>query len=163
MNSDTRTIRRLRDGLVERGNNKIPAGVEIPASYQDALLARFAPFAETMYLMMQIDGHSADTELDAIRGAMQVLTDGSLPDDTLNEIFQSCKRDVREHGVEIRLQAVGTRLSTDRVDRETAFTLAAAVAIADHKLEEEEVLLMESIAEWYGISNKRCREILEEV
>jgi uncharacterized tellurite resistance protein B-like protein len=165
MNIDTSIIRRLRDGLVQRGSISNDADLDtgIPAQYQQAVLERFAPFAETMYLMMLIDGHAASAELDAIHGAMQIMTDNTLDHETLNELFKRCAKGVDEYGVEGRLQFVGARLSADRVDRETAFSLAAAVAIADNELEEVEVTLMDSIAEWYGISSKRCKEILQEL
>ena len=165
MNIDTNIIRRLRDGLVQRGSmsNDADLDTDIPAQYQQAVLERFAPFAETMYLMMLIDGHAANAELDAIHGAMQIMTDNTLDHETLSEIFKRCAKEVDEYGVEGRLQFVGARLSADRVDRETAFSLAAAVAIADNELEEVEVTLMDSIAEWYGISSKRCKEILQEL
>ena len=164
MNIDTSIIRRLRDGLVQRGtiSNDAELDTGLPAQYQQAVLERFAPFAETMYLMMLIDGHAANAELDAIRGAMQIMTDNTLDHAALNDVFELCAKGVEEYGVEGRLQFVGTRLSADRVDRETAFSLAAAVAIADKKVEAVEVSLMDSIAEWYGISSKRCKEMLQE-
>jgi tellurite resistance protein len=165
MNIDTNTIRRLRDGLVKRGSisNDAELDADMPVLYQQAVLERFTPFAETMYLMMLIDGHADSVELDAIRGAMQILTDGTLDNEVLNGVFKRCAKKAEEYGVEGRLQFIGAHLSTDRVDRETAFSLAAAVAIADNKLEEVEIALMESIAEWYGISSKRCKEILQDL
>ncbi|MEZ5571411.1 MAG: hypothetical protein R3E64_05240 [Halioglobus sp.] len=165
MNINTTTIRRLRDGLVQRGNsaNTEASNQDLPALYQQAVLERFAPFAETMYLMMLIDEHADSVELDAIVGAMQILTDGALNHDVLNQVFKRCARETKQHGVEGRLQFIGAQLCADRVDRETAFSLAAAVAIADNKLERVEASLMKSIAEWYGISTKRCHEILQDL
>lgn len=165
MNIDTNTIRRLRDGLVSRGGslNSGTLAAEVSTPYQQAVLERFAPFAETMYLMMLIDKHADSVELDAITGAMQILTDGALNSDDLNDIFKRSARETKAHGVEGRLQFIGAKLSADRVDRETAFSLAAAMAIADNKLERVEVSLMESIAEWYGISSKRCHELLQDL
>lgn len=160
INIDSSTIRRLRDGLIQQGSAGGGSDAELPQSYQKALLERFAPFAETMYLMMQIDGHAAGAELNAIRGAMHILTDGVLSHTVLDEIFHRSAEEIQRQGVEGRLQAVGARLSIDRVDRETAFSLAAAVAISDDKIEDVELTLIGSIAEWYGISDKRSREIL---
>ena len=75
---------------------------------------------------------------------------------------QAEERLVGEQGVGARLQAVGGRICADRTDRETAFTLAAAVALADNRLLDEESLLVGSIAEWYGISDRRCAQILQQ-
>ncbi|MEH6606345.1 MAG: TerB family tellurite resistance protein [Pseudomonadales bacterium] len=165
MNIDTDTIRRLRDGLVQSGADTGDANSksEVSPAHQQAAVERFAPFAETMYLMMLVDGDAASIELDAIRGALQILTDGVLDETSLNDLFRHCAREVEKFGVEGRLQFVGARLSADRVDRETAFSLAAAVAIADNKIEDTENALMGSIAEWYGISGKRCKEILQQI
>ncbi len=163
MNIDTETIRRLRDGLIQRGAGDGEPAARLPEAYQQAVLERFAPFAETMFLMMQIDGHTDGAELEAIRGAMKVLTDGALGHAVLDDIFDQSAREVARQGVEARLQAVGARLSVDRADRETAFSLAAAVALADNRLEDVELTLIGSIAEWYGISGKRSREILEDL
>lgn len=163
MTIDSNTIRRLRDGLIQRGAADGGQATDMPEAYQKAVLDRFAPFAETMYLMMQIDGHVADAERDAIRGAMSILTDGALDHAMLDEIFDRSAGEVQQQGVEGRLQAVGARISVDRQDRETAFSLAAAVAIADNRVEEVELTLISAIAEWYGISAKRSREILQDL
>jgi tellurite resistance protein len=60
------------------------------------------------------------------------------------------------------LQAIGNHICADRSDRETGFTLAAAVALADDKVVAEESSLLASIAEWFGLSSRRSREILQQ-
>jgi uncharacterized tellurite resistance protein B-like protein len=165
VNIDTGKIRRLRDALVEGGRLA-------PATYLQgdrpadrgrlAALDRVAPFVETMYLMMMVDGAGDQPEQEAIRGAMRVLTHGLVDDEGLEELTRHCERQVREQGIEARLQAIGSRICADRLDRETAFSLAAAMALADNRVVTEESLLVASIAEWFGVSGKRCRELLQE-
>lgn len=164
INLDTQTIRRLRDALVENGriDDNDHSGGDIAARSQ-ASLARVAPFVETMYLMMMVDGEAADAERDALRGAVNMLTHGLLQAGDLDDVLQRCEEEARKQGVEHRLQTIGARLCADRLDRETAFSLAAAVALADNQVVEAESLLVESIAEWYGVSSKRCAAILDEV
>ena len=167
VNIGTRTIQGLRDALLRSGqlepqestNDQVEAG----STREQAALRRFTPFAETMYLMMMIDGDEHTSELDSIRGAMRILTNESLGDDVLDDIFLLCGRKVAEFGVNQCLRDIGARLSADRLDRETAFTLAAAVALADRQLLEQESGLMLSIAEWYGISGKRAVQLLQQV
>ena len=163
---DTQTIRRLRDALVAGGRVSESADgtatKNIDARSQ-ASINRVSPFAETMYLMMMADGDASESERDAIRGALQVLTHGLLDRSVLDDILKRCEVEAREQGVEARLQAIGARLCGDRLDRETAFTLAAAVAMADDQVVEQESLLVESIAEWYGISARRCTDILQQL
>jgi hypothetical protein len=167
LNIDTATIQRLRDALLENGSPRPdePATeqAEADSTLARAALRRFAPFAETMYLMMMVDGDQNTSELDSIRGAMRILTNECLGDDALDDIFRRCGLNVAEFGVNHCLRDIGARLSADRLDRETAFTLAAAVALADRQLLKQESSLMHSIAEWYGISGKRALQLLQQV
>jgi hypothetical protein len=167
LNIDTGTIQRLRDALLHSGrlepqgsaNEQVGPG----STREQAALRRFTPFAETMYLMMTIDEDENASELDSIRGAMRILTNESLGDDVLDGIFRQCAQKVAQFGVNHCLRDIGVRLSADRLDRETAFTLAAAVALADRHLLEQESSLMLSIAEWYGVSGKRAMQLLQQV
>ncbi len=164
MNIDTDRIRRLRDALVEGGRLAYAVdseGDRPPSRGTLAALERVAPFVETMYLMMMADGEREQPEQDAIR-AMRVLTHGLLDDGGLETLMQRFERQLHDQGVEARLQAIGGRICADRLDRETAFSLAAAMAVADDEVAKEESLLVASIAEWFGVSPRRSREILEE-
>jgi hypothetical protein len=167
LNIDTATIQRLRDALLESGrpapDEPATDQAEADSARAQAAVRRFAPFAETMYLMMMVDGDQNTLELDSIRGAMRILTSECLGDDVLDDIFRRCGIKVAEFGVNQCLRDIGARLSADRLDRETAFTLAAAVALADRQLLEQESSLMHSIAEWYGISGKRALQLLQQV
>ena len=167
LNINTQTIRRLRDALLESGRlDEQPGDINNETKTDDrsqALMNRVSPFAETMYLTMMADGVAAESEKEAIRGALQVLTQGFLDESMLEKILERCQRLAREQGVEFRLQTLGAQLCADRQDRETAFTLAAAVAMADNQVVDEETSLVDSIAEWYGVSAKRCSEILQQI
>lgn len=167
MNIDTATIQRLRDALLESGrpqpDEPTTDQAEAGSTREQAALRRFTPFAETMYLMMMVDGDQNTSELDSIRGAMRILTNDFLGDDALDDIFRRCGLNVARFGVNQCLRDIGARLSADRLDRETAFTLAAAVALADRQLLKQESSLMRSIAEWYGISGKRSLQLLQQV
>lgn len=161
MHIDTATIRRLRDALLANGRIATAAVDNVDEGRRKASLQRVQPFVETMYLMMVIDGEPDRAEYEVMRGALGMLTDGLLHGAALDEMLGDCEALAREQGVMARLQAVGGRICADRVDRETAFSLATAVAIADGKLLAEESSLVESIAEWYGISAKRCAQLLQ--
>lgn len=163
MDIDTSTIRRLRDALVEGGvlQTSNAGGLQRPASNRSrAAWQRVSPFIETMYLVMLADGHVDASERLAITSAARLLTGDALAESDIGELLDGCESIVREHGVEQRLQAIGARLSADRLDRETAFTLAAAVALADGAVHAAELDLVDSVAEWFGISSKRARELM---
>ena len=167
MTIDTTTIRRLRDALIANGRMALlPADEPNQGERADgkiqASVKRVAPFVETMYLMMIVDGELDQFEQDVIRGALRVLTHGVLREPELEQIIKRCEALAREQGVEARLEAVGSRLCADRMDREMAFSLAAAVAMADQTLAQEESSLVDSIAQWYGISSQRRAQILQQ-
>lgn len=162
MDIDTQTIRRLRDALIAGGRVGTVQCEGDPAPGREASLTRVAPFVETMYLMMVIDEEHAETENAVIRGAMHTLTHGLLDDAALSAMLAGFAEQRASQGVEARLQAIGNRICADRIDRETGFTLAAAVALADAWVAPEELSLLESIGEWFGLSSRRRREILQQ-
>lgn len=164
-NIDTQTIRRLRDALIENGRlgSDVPDSGQANDDRQQTAINRVAPFVETMYLVMIADGHEADTEKEVILGALSMLTHGFLDSTALDSIVEHSAKATENQGVEQRLQTIGAQISAQRQDRETAFTLAAAVALADEQLDHREDSLIESIAEWYGVSTKRCNEILQQL
>lgn len=157
---DTDVIRRLRDALLAEGLSDAAQAADAIASRRDAALARVAPFAETMYLVMIADGHSTDEELTSVRGAIRILTQGLLNDADLEALLQRCDAAVSERGAAHLLQVLGGRLCANRSDRETAFTLAAAVAMADDDIAAEESEMIDNVAEWFGVSSRRAGELL---
>lgn len=162
MEIDTQTIRRLRDALIQGGEQSSDDAVANSGLGRQASIERVAPFVETMYLMMEADGLQDANEEAAIRGAMRTLTHGLLDDTELVALLESCADRLAQQGVEARLQAVGNRICANRIDRETGFTLAAVVALADSSVAAEESALLVSIADWYGVSARRRQEILEQ-
>lgn len=158
MNIDTQTVRRLRDALIDSGRLTAAGGT----GASDAAINRVAPFVETMYLVMVADGHDDEDEIAVIRGAMRTLAGDSLADADFDGLLRDCGERLQAQGVQGRLQAIGQRIGGDRLERETGFSLAAAVALADNRVAAEESSLLASIAEWYGLSTRRSQEILRQ-
>jgi hypothetical protein len=156
---DTQTVRRLRDALLEVGRpgEAVRPG---PTVGREASLRRVEPFLETMYLVMMADGHVDDAEQSAIRGALRILTQDLIDTASLDTLLQVFAARLSEQGREFRLQAIGNRICANRRDRETAVTLAAAVALADDAVTGEEGDLVASLGEWFGVSRRRCLELL---
>ena len=48
-------------------------------------------------------------------------------------------------------------------EAEGAFSLAAAVALADDEIADEENAFINQLAEWFGISPERATEILDQL
>lgn len=167
MEINTKTIQRVRDALLERGRN-VPRGdgedtTADPVPFGQDLLERFTPFAETMFIVAMVDGHEDPAELDALYGAMQMLTANQIPPQALTDIHQRCKHDLSQLGLQGYLEKIGSQLANDRMDRETAFTLGAAVALADDRVHGAERELMSELAEYFGISNKAARVLLSDI
>ncbi len=172
MRIETATIRRLRDALMKSGARA--SSVESPAyetlaragvltDDERVAVERIAPLAETMFLMMTADGKVTDAERTAILGAIRGLTDGLLHDGTIKVLLEGFARMVAADGREVRLQAVAQQLASRPSEAENAFALAAAVALADDEVAEEERELVEKLAAWFGIKPERAAAILAQV
>ncbi len=162
MDIDTATIRRLRDQLLSADNppdSRVVHG-EANAAVKAAVARRIEPFAETMYLVMMADGQSEAVERDALVAALKVLSDDQLGDADILPMLERFARFTDGVGAEGRLAQLGALLSADRDDRETAFALAAVIALADESVAVQENRVLEWVSEYYGISQKRMAGIL---
>ena len=172
MRIHTATITRLRDALLQSGRR--PSIVLSPAyetlarsgllsPEETAAIERIDPLAETMYLMMTADGNVSDVEKDALRGAIRGLADNLIRTGTINVMLETFGRKIQEHGREMRLREIADALSDNPHEAEAAFSLAAAIALADDSVHESENEFINQLAEWFGISAKRANEVLDEL
>lgn len=172
MRIHTATIARLRDALLQSGRR--PSLILSPAyetlarsgllsPEEAAAVERIDPIAETMYLMMTADGSVANAEQEALRGAIRGLTNNLVRSGTINVMLQSFEARVKENGRDARLQEIAEALSETPHEAESAFTLAAAIALADDAVDAGENELINQLAEWFGIPSARSEEILDEL
>ena len=172
MRLHTTTITRLRDALLQSGRR--PSIVVSPAyetlarsgllsPEETSAVERIDPLAETMYLMMAADGNISEVERDALRGAIRGLADNLIRTGTINVMLESFAAKLREHGRDVRLQEIADALSDNPQEAEGAFSLAAAIALADDSVHESENEFINQLADWFGISSKRAEEILDEL
>ncbi|MEB2311288.1 MAG: TerB family tellurite resistance protein [Sorangiineae bacterium] len=172
MKIETATIRRLRDALLQSGRRPstvLSSAYETLAragmlSPEESLaLNRVDPLAETMFLMMSADGKVEEAELDAIRGAIRGLTDNLLRSGTINVMLENYAARLAEQGRDARLQEIAEEVAEEPSEAEGAFALAAAVALADDEIADEENELINQLAEWFGIAEERTNEILDQL
>jgi uncharacterized tellurite resistance protein B-like protein len=172
MKVQTATIARLRDALLQSGRR--PSMVTSSAYEtltREGLLTpeevgsinRVEPLAETMFLMMAADGKIAEVEQDAIRGAIRGLTDNLLRSGTINVMLKSYEKRLAESGRDSRLQEIAEEIAEDPNEAESAFALAAAVALADDDVTDEENAFINQLADWFGISGERAAQILDQL
>lgn len=172
MKIKTVTIERLRDALLQSGRRP---SVVLSSAYEtltrEGLLSpeeagalnRVDPLAEAMFLMMSADGEVAEVERDAVRGAIRGLTDNLLRSGTINVMLENYAKRLAEQGRDARLQEIASDIAEETSEAEGAFALSAAIALADERITDEENSFINQLAEWFGISSARSREILDQL
>jgi len=172
MKIETATIRRLRDALLESGRR---AGSVMSPAYEtlaragllsddeQTALRRVDPLAETLFIMMAADGKITVQERDAMRGAIRGLAGDVLHEGTIQVMLEQYEKALAKEGRESRLRALGSSLSSQPSAAEGAFALAAAVALADDEVADEERSLVNQIREWFGITSERASIILHQL
>jgi tellurite resistance protein len=168
----TKTIERLRDALLQSGRRP---SLVISSAYEtltregmlsnEEVLAlnRVDPLAETMFLMMAADGKLASGEYDAVRGGIRGLTDNALRTGTINVMLENYQRRLEQDGREERLRQIAESIAEEPSEAEGAFALAAAVALADDDVADEENSLINQLALWFGLTPERSSEILDQL
>jgi tellurite resistance protein len=168
----TATITRLRDAMLESGRR--PSTV-VSSAYETLTrnqllspeemhaLTRVEPLAEIMYLMMAADGRLDEDERDAVRGAIRGLSNNLLRTGTINVMFESFAARLAEHGRDQRVHEIAEELAEHVSDAESAFVLAAAIALADDEVAEAENAFINQLGEWLSISAKRASELLDQL
>jgi tellurite resistance protein len=168
----TRTIERLRDALLESGRRP---SVVVSSAYETltregllspveiAALNRVDPLAETMFLMMAADGKLTNDERDAVRGGIRGLTDDVLRTGTINVMLDNYQRRLEAEGRDERLRQIAETIAEEPSEAESAFALAAAVALADDDVAEEENAFINQLANWFSIEPDRAAIILDQI
>jgi tellurite resistance protein len=154
----------LRDMLVDRGVPSLRPGKPLimGSSEAESLLERVSPFLELLYLMMIIDDKCDERERRLLRGVTRTLGGADLPGATVDQLLAVFDAHVQAEGVEGRLDSVASWLSADRLDAEAAFTLTAAMAVADGDMGQPEHGLLSQVAGMLSISPRRAQELLDQ-
>lgn len=172
MNVKTQTIARLRDALLESGRR--PSTV-LSSAYEaltraglltaeeTVALSRVDPLAETMFLMMSVDGQVHQTERDAVRGAIRGLTNNVLRTGTINVMLEKYAERLEAQGRDRRLHEIAEEIANDPGEAEGAFALAAAVALADGEVDHSENEFINQLADWFGITPERAEQLLDQL
>jgi tellurite resistance protein len=172
MKIQTATIERLRDALLQSGRRPtLVSSSAYETLTREGLLSpeevlsihRVEPLAETMYLMMAADGTLAETERDAVRGAIRGLTDNLLRTGTINVMLESYAKRLSASGRDARLREIADEIAEDPNEAEGAFALAAAIALADDEVTDEENAFINQLADWFGITEVRAAAILDQL
>lgn len=78
-------------------------------------------------------------------------------------MIENYQKRLAEQGRDARLQEIAEEIAEEPSEAEGAFALAAAVALADEEIADEENALINQLAEWFGISEERAGQILDQL
>jgi tellurite resistance protein len=148
-NSD---LTQLRDVLLDRGQ----VGSEAPPELRSA--PRFGSLPPKALLVRKNAGEVGESEEAAIRGVAKTLN-SHLEDEHLTLLLRRFDESLSQQGLEERLSEVTTSIAVDKVSAESAYTLAAAVAVANGTVSAQEQDLLREVAALLGISPRRALEL----
>jgi tellurite resistance protein len=169
MKIHSQTIERLRDALLTSGRRSAPvqssafeilARAGLLSAAEKAAVARVEPLAEVMFLVMAADAMVAESEMSAIRGAIRGMSGDLLNDGTIQVMIETFALRLRDQGPTVRLEQVATALRSDQNDAESAFCLAAALALADNSVVDSESRVLDELASVLGFSESDKNRIL---
>jgi tellurite resistance protein len=172
MRVETRTIMRLRDALllsgrrpslVESSAYETLARMDLLNPQERAAVTRVDPLAEVMFLMMSADGRITEEERDVMRGAVRGLTNDVLHAGTINVMIETYAKRLAAEGRDNRLWCISEELADTPAEAEAAFTLAAAVALADRSLADEEEALIHQLTQWFRLTPERAQQLLDQL
>jgi tellurite resistance protein len=172
MNVRTQTIARLRDALLQSGRrpSTVMSGAyetltraNLLSPEETVALKRVDPLAETMFLMMSVDGEVTAQEQDAIRGAIRGLTANLLRSGTINVMLENYAERLKEQSRDERLHEIAEEIAEEPSEAEAAFALAAAIAMADERVDDAENEFINQLAGWFAIDPERANEILDQL
>lgn len=164
----TKTIIRLRDALLASGSRK---SAVVSSAYralareglltkeEDDAIARVEGAAEAMFLVIAADEQVMDTELAALRGAIRGLTGDALNDEIVQVMMENFAVRLRDDGRSARLAAVAASMK-EREEAINTFSLCAAVALADEKIDDAESALIQELREVFGLSQADAESVL---
>jgi tellurite resistance protein len=128
-----------------------------------AVVQRVSPMCEVLYLLLVADEHHDPREDEVLRGAVRALTDGALRSRDIDDMITFYAARLEGQSRQERLEQVTAQLALDRSDAEAAFTLAAAMVIADERPDQREKAMLEELRDLLAISLKRAQTLLGEV
>jgi tellurite resistance protein len=172
MNVKTQTIARLRDALLESGRRpssitssvyEVLTRAKLLSPEEQVALSRVDPLAETMFLMMAVDGRVSEAEMDAIRGAVRGLTGNILRTGTIHVMLERYAERLAQQGRDQRLHEIAQEIADEPGEAQGAFALAAAVALADDEVDDSENEFINQLADWLGISGEVAAKILDQL
>lgn len=169
MKIHSQTIERLRDALLASGRRapaiqssafETLARAGLVSEQERTALLRVEPLAEVMFLVIAADEMVGEPEWSALVGAVRGMSGDALTDGTIKVMIETFALRLRDQGALTRLKELGAALRSDQNDAESAFCLAAAVALADNRVADSESQILDELAGVLGFGETDRRRIL---
>lgn len=125
--------------------------------------ADYGALCEAMYIMMAADGRVLNVERDVLKGALRSLTDDAVRSVYIEAMLDTAAKRLAAEGYEARLKVVIERLKADPVKAEVAYAIAAAIALADDELHDNESAMLEQLAAGLSIDASHVEAIMAEL
>jgi len=149
---DRAQVARLRAGALQTISDAPPD--------DGAAARRFQSLLEIGYLVASADG-LADEEREGLARLLEQLTDSVIDRSTLEQHFKDLDEGAAMFGRRERLGAAAALLDDD--ERDGALTFAAAIAMSDGWLDEDEVKVLIELGSHMSLDADRVRALVEEV
>ncbi len=152
----------LRDDLQRRGDRPSLNWPSADLNLVEALevVTEYGRLAEAMYLMMAADHRVLNVERMVLRGALDVLSKGRVRTAHMEAMLEAASKRVAEFGEERCLEDCIQALKADPIRAQIVAVLAAAVAVADNVISEEERVLYERLVAGLGLTDTQADELL---
>lgn len=128
-----------------------------------AVVEEYGALCEAMFLVMAVEKRMLNIQRELLRGALDVLSNGSIRSSHMEAMLDSASKRLAEDGLDVRCQRVIEALHDDPVRAETAIVLAGAIAAADGKITETEQALLDRLREGLEVGQDRLSDILREL
>jgi tellurite resistance protein len=132
-----------------------------PFAPAEAAPGAFLAVLEVLFLAAAADGRVTPEERDHLARVVRDLTAGGLSDDALGALLVRCFDGLEREGFHGRIVRAARTLDADQ--RGLAFALAAAVALGDGALVQDERAVLEDLARTFALPEEDARRILDAV
>ena len=159
-------LQQLRDRLQSRGarhSSLLTTPAERQLAEAVAVVEEYGAMCDVLYLMMAADRRVLNVEREVMKGALGILSNGTVRSAHLEALLDASTRRVAELGETACCERAVRALRDDPVRAEATVVMAAAVALADGRITPEEQELLERLADAFHMDERHAARLLDEL
>lgn len=158
---ETDEVRRGKSALASKTKAKKQKQEPTISPEEERALLRLLAILETGFLATMADGVVEPSEFQNLGANFAIWLDQDLSGDDLREILEGFLEHLREDKIEGRLSYLAQTL--DKPSRRVAFEFAAMLSACDGEVAEEELGMLEGIADAFEIPKKEAQKRFNEM